>query len=79
MASESAPLPNTPAPSTKATKVTGKLGADGKTFVSDSDSKNWTVTNPDAVKGHEGQHVVLTAHVDADTNQVNVVSLKMAK
>jgi hypothetical protein len=79
MASESAPLPNTPAPSTKASKVTGKLAADGKTFVSDSDSKNWTVTNPDAVKGHEGQHVVLTAHVDADTNQVSVVSLKMAK
>jgi len=79
MASDSAPLPNTPAPSAKATKVTGKLGADGKTFVSDSDSKSWTVTNPDAVKGHEGHHVVLTAHVDADTSQVNVVSLKMAK
>jgi len=79
MASERAPLPDTPAPSTKATQVTGKLGADGKTFVSDSDSKSWTVTNPDAVKGHEGHHVVLTAHVDADTNQVDVVSLKMAK
>lgn len=79
MASANAPLPNTPAPSTKATKVTGKVGADGKTFVSDSDSKSWTVTNPEAVKGHEGHHVVLTAHVDADTNQVNVVSLKMAK
>jgi len=79
MASANAPLPNTPAPSTKATKVTGKLGADGKTFVSDSDSKSWTVANPEAVKGHEGHHVVLTAHVNADTNQVNVVSLKMAK
>jgi hypothetical protein len=79
MASANAPLPNAPAPSTKATKVTGKIGADGKTFVSDSDSKSWTVTNPEAVKGHEGHHVVLTAHMDADTNQVNVVSLKMAK
>jgi hypothetical protein len=79
MASAHAPLPNTPAPSTKATKVTGKLGADGKTFVSDSDSKSFTVTNPEAVKGHEGHHVVLTAHVDTDTNEVNVVSLKMAK
>ena len=78
-ASETAPLPNTSAPSAKATKVTGKLGADGTTFVSDSDSKSWTVTNPDAVKGHEGHHVVLTAHMDADTSQVNVVSLKMAK
>jgi len=79
MASANTPLPNTHAPSTKTTKVAGKLGADGKTFISDSDSKSWTVTNPDAVKGHEGHHVVLTATVDADTNQVNVVSLKMAK
>jgi hypothetical protein len=65
--------------SKKATKVTGKLGDDGKTFVSDTDSKSWTVTNPDAVKGHEGHHVVLTAHVDTDKGEVHVVSLKMAK
>jgi pentapeptide MXKDX repeat protein len=65
--------------SKKATKVTGKLGDDGKTFVSDKDSKSWTVTNPEAVKGHEGHHVVLTAHVDADKGEVHVVSLKMAK
>jgi hypothetical protein len=79
MAGQRAALPNTPAPSMKTTQVTGKLGADGKTFVGDSDGKSWTVTNPEAVKGHEGHHVALTAHVDADTNQVNVVSLKMAK
>jgi hypothetical protein len=65
--------------SKKATKVTGKLGGDGKTFVGDTDSKSWTVTNPDAVKGHEGHHVVLTAHVDADKGEIKVVSLKMAK
>ena len=64
---------------TKATKVTGKLGDDGKTFVGDADRKSWTVANPDAVKGHEGHHVVLTAHVDADKGEVQVVSLKMAK
>jgi pentapeptide MXKDX repeat protein len=64
---------------TKATKVTGKLGDDGKTFVGDTDSKSWTVTNPEAVKGHEGHHVILTAHVDADKGEVQVVSLKMAK
>ena len=39
------------------------IGDDGKTFVSDTDSKSWTITNPDAVKGHEGHYVTLTAHV----------------
>ena len=64
--------------SAKAVKVTGKISDDGKTFVSDKDSKSWTITNPDAVKGHEGHHVTLTAHVYADKNEVHVVSLKMA-
>jgi hypothetical protein len=65
--------------SKKTTKVTGKISADGKMFVSDNDSKNWTITNPDAVKGHEGHHVTLTAHVYADKNEVHVMSLKMVK
>jgi pentapeptide MXKDX repeat protein len=65
--------------SKKAVQVTGKVSDDGKTFVSDTDSKSWTITNPDAVKGHEGHHVTLTAHVYADKNEVHVMSLKMAK
>lgn len=64
--------------STKAASVMGKISDDGKSFVSDKDGKSWTISNPDAVKGHEGHHVVLRAHVSADTNEVEVVSLKMA-
>ena len=63
----------------KAMQVTGKISEDGKTFVGDSDSKSWTITNPAAVKGHEGHHVTLTAHANADKGEVHVVSLKMAK
>jgi hypothetical protein len=62
----------------KAAHLMGTISEDGKTFVSDKDGKSWTISNPDAVKGHEGHHVVLKAHVSADTNQVAVVSLKMA-
>ncbi len=65
--------------SAKAEKVTGKISEDGKTFVGDTDSKSWTINNPEAVKGHEGHHVTLTAQVDADKSEVHVVSLKMAK
>jgi hypothetical protein len=45
--------------SMKAVSITGKISDDGKTFVSDKDSKSWTISNPDAVKGHEGHHVTL--------------------
>jgi hypothetical protein len=65
--------------SKKAVQVTGKISDDGKMFVGDTDSKSWTISNPDAVKGHEGHHVILTAHVYADKNEVHVMSLKMAK
>ncbi|MFY9905842.1 MAG: hypothetical protein WBX02_05475 [Terriglobales bacterium] len=59
--------------------VKGKISADGKTFVSDKDMKSWTIKNPEAVKGHEGHHVILTAHVYPDKMEVHVMSLKMAK
>jgi hypothetical protein len=59
--------------------VKGKISADGKTFVSDKDGKSWTIVNPDAVKGHEGHHVILNAHVYPDKMEVHVMSLQMAK
>jgi hypothetical protein len=65
--------------SMKTVSLTGKISDDGKMFVSDKDSKSWTISNPDAVKGHEGHRVTLQAQVDAGKNEVHVVSLKMAK
>jgi len=65
--------------SMKTTSVMGKISEDGKSFVSDQDGKSWTINNPDAVKGHEGHHVILKAHVDSDKGEVHVASLKMAK
>jgi hypothetical protein len=65
--------------SMKAVSITGTISDDGKMFVSDKDGKNWTISNPDAVKGHEGHHVTLQAQVIADKSEVHVMSLKMAK
>jgi len=64
--------------SAKAVTVSGTVSANGKTFV-DKENKSWTVTNPEALKGHEGHEVTLTAHVDAAKNEVHVVSVKMGK
>jgi hypothetical protein len=46
--------------------------------VSDKDGKSWTISNSEAVKGHEGHHVTLKAHLSADSGTVDVMSLKMA-
>jgi hypothetical protein len=65
--------------SMKAVSIMGTISDDGKIFVSDKDGKSWTISNPDAVKGHEGHHVILQAQVNADKGEVHVMSLKMAK
>jgi hypothetical protein len=57
--------------------LSGTIGQDGKTFTSDKDSKSWTIMNPDAVQGHEGHHVRLSAHVYPDKDQIHVMSVKM--
>src|SRR5438270_1530570 len=61
--------------SAKLRHIKGTVGDDGTTFTSDKDKKSWTIQNPDAVKGHEGHHVVVNAHLDPDKNQIEITSL----
>jgi hypothetical protein len=60
-------------------KGTIKVDGDKYWFVNDKDGKSWEIINSDAVKGHEGHHVELSAHVYADKMQVHVMSVKMMK
>ena len=61
--------------------IKGMVKADGDklTFVSDKDKKSWDVVNPETLKGHEGHHVEVSAHVYADKDQIHVMSVKMLK
>jgi hypothetical protein len=59
----------------------GTVKAEGEkyTFVNDKDKKSWEVMNPEELKGHEGHHVQLSAHVYADKDAIHVMSVKMLK
>jgi hypothetical protein len=57
--------------------IPGKISDDGKTFTADKGSKQWTLKNPEDVKGHEGHHVKLQAHVYKDTNELHVMKVTM--
>ena len=59
----------------------GTVNADGDkyTFVNEADGKNWDVMNPEKLKGHEGHHVQLSAHVYTDKNSIHVMSVMMLK
>ena len=61
----------------KAMTIMGMVSADEKSFVNDKDKKSWTVANPEALKGHGGHHVSITAQVDTAKGEVTVKSVKM--
>lgn len=60
-------------------KGTVKAEGDKYTFVNDKDGKSWDVMNPETLKGHEGHHVELKAHVYSDKDEIHVMSVKMLK
>ena len=57
--------------------VSGTVSKNGKSFVNDADNKTYTVSNPDVLAGHEGQHVALVVHVDPDTNAIHIMQIAM--
>ena len=60
-------------------KGTVKADGDKYTFVNDKDGKSWEVMNPEELKGHEGHHVQLSAHVYTDKSSIHIMSVKMLK
>ncbi len=60
-------------------KGTVKFNGDKASFVADKDQKSWDVVNPEALKGHDGHHVEVSAHVYADKGAIHVMSVKMLK
>ena len=46
-------------------------------FVNDKDGKVWAIENSDAVKGHEGHHVKMMGHANADKGTFHVTSVSM--
>ncbi|HZP16664.1 MAG TPA: hypothetical protein VFB00_01770 [Terriglobales bacterium] len=63
----------------KTLKGTVKAEGDKITFVNDTDQKSWDVMNPETLKGHEGHHVQVRAHVYSGKNSIHVMSVKMLK
>lgn len=63
----------------KSLKGTVKADGEKMTFVNDADQKSWNVQNPEALKGHDGHHVKVKAHVYEDKGEIHVMSVKMVK
>lgn len=62
--------------SRKAASFSGTVSDDGKFFLADPDSEVWMVTNPEAVKSHQGHRVTLQAQTTSETNEIRVLCVK---
>ena len=55
-----------------------RCAKDGKlALVNDKDGKVWAIENGDAVKGHEGHHVKVMGHPNAEMMSFHVTSVSM--
>lgn len=55
--------------------VSGKVSSDGKMLLTDLDSE-WTISNAEMMKGHEGRLVTVKCYVNTEKSQLQVLSIK---
>jgi len=64
-------------PSKKVISISGTVGAEGKTLVSDKDNRIWHVSNPDSLKLSEGRRVTVKAHASPSTSEITVTLVRL--
>jgi|SRR5215472_934584 len=63
--------------SKKAISISGTVGAEGKTLISDKDNRIWNVTNADSLKPSEGRRVSVKAHAISGTSEITVTVVRL--
>ena len=61
--------------SAKILTVFGKVSNDARTLLTDLDSE-WNVANASVLKGYEDRLVRVRCYIDAEKNQIHVLSIK---
>lgn len=67
--------PNSQDTSKSKKQMSGKVSSDGKTFTNNADNKSYTVSNPEATKGLEGQQVAIIVEADPDTGTIHITQI----
>ena len=57
--------------------LSGRVGMDGKTVVSDRDSRIWRVANADVLSGSEGRMVRIKAYTETDSSEIRVTVVRL--
>lgn len=57
--------------------ISGTVGSEGKTLVSDKDNRVWRVVNPDSLSASEGRRVTVKAHAGGKPSEINVTVVRL--
>lgn len=63
--------------SKKTVTISGVVGSEGKTLVSDKDNRVWNVVNPISLSLIEGRRVKVKANPDGSSNAINVAVVRL--
>jgi len=63
--------------STKTVNISGTVGSEGKSLVSDKGNRVWKVVNSDALAATEGRHVFVKARVNSQSNEITVTVVRL--
>lgn len=63
--------------SKKTITISGLVGSEGKTLVSDRDNRVWNVVNPNSLSLIEGRRVTVKAYADVSSNAINVAAVRL--
>ena len=58
--------------SKKAISISGKVGSEGKTLVSDRGNRVWKVLNPELLTASEGHRVTVKAHANSEASEITI-------
>jgi len=61
----------------KSFTVSGKVSSDGKSLIP-ANGESWSVVNPAALAGHEGQQVKVKCRLSSAAHDIRVISVKLA-
>lgn len=57
--------------------ISGRVGLQGKTLLSDRDNRIWKVLNPDLLSASEGRLVTIKAYAEPDSNEIRVALVRL--
>jgi len=61
----------------KTIRLSCRVGLDGKTVVSDRDSRVWKVLNAEMLSGSEGRMVRIKAYTETDSSEIRVMVVRL--